>query len=70
MRAQDKKLEPSIVIVNVNQSTYEPMKLRVRHNGDWTQIDIKTYKVGVNFSPEHFNFPAKDYPKCEVIDMR
>ena len=70
MRAQDKKLEPSIVIVNVNQSTYEPMKLRVRHNGDWTQIDIKTYKVGVNFSPDHFNFPAKDYPKCEVIDMR
>ena len=40
MRPENRKQEPSSIIISIDQETYTPMCLRIRNNGDWTRISI------------------------------
>ena len=70
MKPKKRKAEPSVIIVSIDQQTFDPLCIRIRNNGDWTRISINDFHSGAGLTPEHFNFPAKDYPSFEVIDMR
>lgn len=70
MRPENRKQEPSSIVISIDQETYTPMCLRIRNNGDWTRISINDFSTRSSLPDEHFNFPSQDYPNYEVIDMR
>lgn len=55
--------------VTVNQKTYIPSQIRIRHKKGWNTIDIRNFKKAT-LSDGQFRFNAKDFPSAEVIDLR
>ena len=62
--------EPSVIIISIDSKTFDPMCIRIRNKKDWTRISINDFKSGAGLPIGHFNYPAKEYPDYEIIDMR
>ena len=65
-----RKQEPSTIVVSIDQETFLPLCLRIRHDGNWLRISITDTKTGIKYPDSHFTFPANDYPGYDIIDMR
>lgn len=70
LRAKSKKASFSDILVDVEQSTYNPLCIRARQNGNWVRLSILSFQVNQPASDADFTFPNKDYPDVEVIDLR
>ena len=56
--------------IDVRQSDYMPLCVRVRQDNIWNRISIKIFAGGQHFSDEDFTFPREKYPDAEIIDLR
>lgn len=70
LKAKKQKQEPSTIIVSIDQITYEPLRIRICNNNDWTYINITEFKSNTGLTDKDFAFPPKEYPDFEIIDMR
>lgn len=70
LSAKSKKATFSDIYVDVEQSTYNPLCIRARQNGNWVRLSILTFQVNQSSKDADFTFPNKDYPNVEVIDLR
>lgn len=58
-------------VIYVRSSDFQPCRLdMVARNGTKSSIIITSIKTGVNLPDVTFVFPAKQYPKAEIIDLR
>ena len=55
--------------ITIDQKTFIPSKIRIRHNKGWNTIEVSNFKKA-NLSDGTFRFNAKDFPQAEVIDLR
>ena len=55
--------------ITIDQKTFIPSKIRIRHNKGWNTIEVSYFKKA-NLSDGTFRFNAKDFPQAEVIDLR
>lgn len=69
LTATDKKRSVQEMYITVNQSTYIPSQIRVKHSKGWNTIEVSNFKKA-NLSDGIFRFNSKDFPKAEVIDLR
>lgn len=70
LRPKKRGQEPSRIVVSIDQETFTPMCLRIRNEGNWTRISITDLNADAGLTDASFQFPAKDYPDYEIIDMR
>lgn len=69
LKATEKKRSIQEMYITVNKSSYTPSQVKMRQGTKWTTIKISSLKKA-NISNAAFTFPAKDYPKAEIIDLR
>lgn len=69
LKATDKKRSIQEMYITVNKSSYTPSQVKMRQGTKWTTIKISSLKKA-NIPNAAFTFPAKDYPKAEIIDLR
>lgn len=69
MKATTTKSNIREIQVTIDKASYLPKQVKMLQKGKWTTIRISNFKVK-NLSDRLFNFPAKDYPKAEIIDLR
>ena len=55
--------------ITIDQKTFIPSKIRIRHNKGWNTIEVSNFKKA-NLSDGTFRFNANDFPQAEVIDLR
>lgn len=55
--------------ITIDQKTFIPSKIRIRHNKGWNTIEVSNFKKA-KLSDGTFRFNAKDFPQAEVIDLR
>lgn len=65
-----RRQQPQTIVIDIDQSDYTPMCIRVLNDGNWTRIAIHSFKTGQHLSDTHFQFSSSDHPGVEVIDMR
>ncbi len=70
LRPKKRNQEPSRFIVSIDQETFLPMCLRIRNESNWTRISITELNANAGLTDASFQFPAQEYPDCEIIDMR
>ncbi|MBQ2519504.1 MAG: hypothetical protein II681_01655 [Bacteroidaceae bacterium] len=58
------------IYVDVRQSDYRLLCVRVRQDNIWNRISLKTFAGNQNFSGSEFTFPKEKYPDVEIIDLR
>lgn len=69
--SSDKNSEFDKVEVTIDNASLRPVKMLLSMNGNGsTEIVIKNYKAGCDFTAEHFVCPVNEFPDVEVIDMR
>ena len=64
-----KNSTPQTNIVNIDKQTSLPMCVRIHHQGQWTRISMSGIKTLHDLSPTQFDFPSKDYPGVQVIEL-
>lgn len=69
MKATTTKSNIREIQVTIDKASYLPEQVKMLQKGKWTTIRISNFKAK-NLSDRLFNFPAKDYPKAEIIDLR
>lgn len=69
MKATTTKSNIREIQVTIDKASYLPEQVKMLQKGKWTIIRISNFKAK-NLSDRLFNFPAKDYPKAEIIDLR
>lgn len=69
MKATTTKSNIREIQVTIDKASYLPKQVKMLQKGKWTTIRISNFKAK-NLSDRLFNFPAKDYPKAEIIDLR
>ncbi len=69
MKATTTKSNIREIQVIIDKASYLPEQVKMLQKGKWTTIRISNFKAK-NLSDRLFNFPAKDYPKAEIIDLR
>jgi outer membrane lipoprotein-sorting protein len=69
LTATDKRLSAQEMYITINQKTYIPSQIRVRHPKGWNTIEVSNVKKA-KLSDSMFRFNSKDFPKAEVIDLR
>ncbi len=70
LRAKNKKMPFSEMIVDVDKATFNPLCLRAKKDGDWLRIAILSFQNGLSLPASTFTFPTTDYPNVEIIDLR
>ena len=69
--SSDENSEFDKVEVTIDNASLRPMKMSLSMNGNGsTEIVMKNYKAGCNFTAEQFVCPVNEFPDVEVIDMR
>lgn len=58
------------IYVDVRQSDFTPLCIRVRQDDEWTRISIKSYNGTQQFDDKLFTFPKEKYPDVEIIDLQ
>lgn len=69
LMAQDKKQGIQELYITINRTSYKPSLVKFRQGASWTSIivsQVSTKKLADSI----FEFPSKDYPKAEIIDLR
>ena len=56
--------------IDVRQSDYCPLCVRVRQDNLWNRISIRQFEGRQKFSDSDFTFPKERYPDAEIIDLR
>ena len=70
LTADNKKQEIREMYLEVDNS-YNPVRVSIRQGkNNWTRIVITSFKQGQTFKDCDFEFPQKDYPLTEIIDLR
>ena len=70
LHATSAKAEFSDIVIDTERATYTPMCIRARQNGNWVRLAILSFQGRQKASQADFQFPAKQYPNVEVIDLR
>ncbi len=60
----------SDILIDIDQSTYNPLCIRAKREGNWVRLSILTFQNGFVFPANTFTFPKQNYPNVEVIDLR
>ena len=68
--AQDASYPAQEIYVDVSQSDYALMCIRVRQDKDWHRISIHSFQGGQKFKDSDFVFPKEKYPTAELVDLR
>ncbi len=58
------------VYLDIRQSDYTPLCVRVKQDGNWNRIAIHEYKSGLKLDDSNFRFDPAKHPEAEVIDLR
>lgn len=58
------------IYVDVRQSDYRLLCVRVRQDNTWNRISLKSFAGNQHFTDNDFTFPEKEYPDAEIIDLR
>lgn len=69
LTATNKRLTAQEMYITINQKTYIPSQIRLKHQKGWNTIEVSNFK-NAKLSDEIFRFNSKDFPKAEVIDLR
>ena len=56
--------------IDVRQSDYMPLCVRVRQDRTWNRISIRNFSGKQKFTDADFIFPREKYPDAEIIDLR
>ena len=68
---KSKSNEVSSAIVTINAKTRLPSQITVSlRNGSTISVKVTSINIGKAVAAATFNYPAKKYPKIEVIDLR
>ena len=70
LTAKTKKASFSDIFVDVEQSTFNPLCIRAKKDGDWMRLAILTFQNGLKLPASTFIFPKSDFPSAEIIDLR
>lgn len=70
LSAKNRKAAFSDIFIDVDQTTYHPLCIRAKKDGDWTRLSILSFQNSLTLPASTFTFPASDYPNVEVIDLR
>lgn len=69
MKAKKNTQQPSQVIVTIDSQTNHPMCIRVKYRNDWSRISINNLRTNNKLKNQDFEFPAKEYPGVEIINI-
>jgi len=70
LTADNKKQEIREIYLEVDYS-YNPVRVSIRQGkNNWTRIVIKNFQQGLTFKDSEFEYPGKDNPLVEIIDLR
>lgn len=59
------------VTVVLNKSNYRPVSVTVvPRSGNTLKVDVTSLVTDASFSKKDFIYPAKSYPKAEIVDLR
>lgn len=68
---KEKNEEIKRITLTLRKSDYKPVKIVVEPlKGNPISADITSFKTGLAFSPNDFEYPKWKYPKAEIIDLR
>ncbi len=70
LQATKSDAEFSEIYIDTERSTYTPLCIRAKHNGDWTRLSIYDFRKASKTKAADFEFPKKKYPDVEIIDLR
>lgn len=68
LKPENRKQEPSVIVISIDKQNYYPLCLRIRNNGDWTRISISDFTPSAGLNKNDFSYPAQEYPQYEVIE--
>ncbi|MCR4922217.1 MAG: hypothetical protein K5945_11025 [Bacteroidaceae bacterium] len=68
--AQKAEIAAQEIFIDVRQSDFCPLCVRVRQEGIWNRISIWEFNGGQHFTDKDFTFPKEQYPDAELIDLR
>ena len=70
LNAENKKQKVQEIYIEIDQDL-NPVRVSLRQGkNNWTRLVITNFTTGHKYTDKDFTFPAKDYPKAEVIDLR
>lgn len=70
LKAENPQQDIQEIIIDVQQSDYTPLCIRVRQKGDWGRIVILNYEKNVKLKDDTFRFDPVAFPNAELIDLR
>lgn len=71
LTSRSRSNDVSTAIVTINTATYLPTQISVTlRSGATTTVNITKLATGKALPASTFNYPAKSYPKVEVVDLR
>ena len=68
--AQRSDIAAQELFIDVRQSDFCPLCMRVRQDNIWNRISIRQFEGRQKFSDTDFTFPKERYPDAELIDLR
>lgn len=70
LTAQNKSSRISEMRIVIDKSSYWPLSVRVKQQGNWVRIRVGTISTGKKWNDSFFRFSKSDHPDVEVIDLR
>lgn len=70
LKAENQQQNIQEIIIDVRQSDYAPLCIRVKQKGDWGRIVIHNYEKGLKLKDDLFRFNPAEFTTAEVIDLR
>ena len=58
------------IYVDVTQKDHTLLCVRAKQDGNWTRLSILSFDTDKKAKDSDFQFPSKDFPNIELIDLR
>jgi len=68
--ARFKNMDAQEIYIDIRQSDYIPLCIRIRQNDEWTRIALNDIQINQNFQDSDFVFSKEDYPSALFVDLR
>ncbi len=70
LHATSGSAEFSDIVIDTERATYIPLCIRAKQRGNWVRLAILSFQSHQKAKATDFQFPVKQYPDVEVIDLR
>lgn len=70
LKATSTAAEFSEIYIDIERATYTPLCIRAKHDDDWLRLAIMSFATDQKTKASDFEFPEKQYPNVDIIDLR